>query len=104
MKEICVLTCICFLFSCTAHQEAERSLSDEQLARIMADINVAEAATIGLSGYPKDSLMKVYYAQVFEIHGCSQDDYENNLRMVSTDLEHLKDIVEQSIQILEAGK
>ena len=66
----------------------------------MADLSVAEAATIGLAGYPKDSLMKVYFTQVFEIHGTTPEVYEKDLRIVSADLSRLKLIVEGSIDLL----
>ena len=59
------------LMSCQEKKTEVQTLDDEKLARVMADLNVAEAATLGLSGYPKDSLIMVYYNQVFEIHGTS---------------------------------
>ena len=66
----------------------------------MADISIAEAATVGLSGYPKDSLLKVYFAQVFEIHGTTPEGYEQDLRIVGADLPRLKGIVDESIKLL----
>lgn len=68
----------------------------------MADMAIAESATLGLSGYPKDSLMKVYFAQVFEIHGTTPETYEKDLRIVSKDLPRLRDIVEKSTALLGA--
>ena len=68
----------------------------------MADLNVAEAATNGMSGYPKDSLMKVYFNQVFEIHSTSVEAYEKDLRVLSADLPRLQRIVLQSMKLLGA--
>lgn len=96
---LCILSAVVFL--CCQQQTAEQpSLPDEKLARIMADISIAEAATNGLSGYPKDSLMKAYFTQVFEIHGTTQEAYEKDLRLVSTDLPRLQQIVLESIKLL----
>jgi hypothetical protein len=80
------------------------ALADEKLARIMADLYVAEAATTGLSGYEKDSLSHVYYAQVFELHGVTQADYQTNLERVSGDERHIGRVVKQAIEFLKPEK
>jgi len=95
---ICCLS-LSFFLACTDNAE-KPTLSDEKLARIMADLNIAEAATIGLAGYPKDSLIQVYIAQVFEMHGTSLEVYEKDLRIVGADLPRLKGVVDASIALL----
>ena len=104
MRSFIGFCCILFLFSCQEKQGETPVLSDEKLARIMADLNIAEAATIGLSGYSKDSLMKVYYGQVFEIHGATPEIYEKDLRIISEDLTRLQKIVTASTKLLEGQK
>lgn len=92
------------LFSCSGKTTETPTLSDEKLARVMADLCVAEAATTGLAGYAKDSLMKAYYAQVFEIQGTTPEIYEKDLRIVSGDLPRLQQIVLESAKLLESSK
>lgn len=82
----------------------QAALSDEQIARVMADLYVAEAATNGLSGYPKDSLTQVYYAQVLEQHGVSLADYEKSLRILAADVPRMKAVHERASAILEPGR
>jgi hypothetical protein len=96
---ICCLGFSFFLF-CSTQQSEKPGIPDEKISRIMADLNVAEAATNGMSGYPKDSLMKVYFNQVFEMHGTSAEAYEKDLRLVSADLPRLQQIVLQSVKLL----
>ena len=60
------------------------------MARIMADLYIAEAATVGLSGFEKDSLQQVYYRQVFELHGLSIEEYERNLRQYADDVPRME--------------
>jgi hypothetical protein len=103
MKYLIGCLSICFLLACFGEKAEKPTLSDEKLARIMADLNVAEAATLGLSGYPKDSLMKVYFAQVFEMQGTTPEIYEKDLRLISTDLPHLQKIVLESVRLLEGN-
>lgn len=90
-----------FFYSCSVQDGERPANSDEKLAQIMADLNVAEAATNGLTGYTKDSLMRVYYSQVFEIQGVSQEIYEKDLRIVSADLPRLQRLVIQATELLE---
>lgn len=57
---------LCLYPACRENVE-QPALSDDKIARIMADLNLAEAAAIGLNGFLKDSLTNVYYKQVMEI-------------------------------------
>lgn len=91
-------------FACQQKQVEMPSLPDEKLARIMADISIADAATTGLSGYAKDSLMQVYFKQVFEIHGVSLETYEKDLRILAKDLDHMERVVKQADEFLMEKK
>lgn len=102
MKNILVFFIPALLLQgCQGENSQSQDISDEKIARIMADLYIAEAATIGMTGYPRDSLMQAYYKQVFEIHGTDKVVYENNLRLISNDLEHLKQVVLEARELLE---
>ncbi len=92
-----------FLFSC-AEKVEQPALPDEKLARIMADLFTAEAATNGLNGYPKDSLMQIYFNQVMEMHGVTREAYEKDLRIIANDLPRMDAIVKQAEELLGPGK
>jgi hypothetical protein len=76
-------------------------MKDEKIARIMADLSVAEAATNGLNGYQKDSLMQAFYKQVFKMHGTTAEAYENDLRIIASDLGRMEEIVKQAEELLQ---
>lgn len=63
------------LFACEKKVE-QPTLSDEKISRIMADFATAEAATNGLNGFPKDSLLQLYFGQVLEMHQITREEYE----------------------------
>jgi hypothetical protein len=65
------------------------------MVRIMADLSIAESATAQMNGYAKDSLTKVFYNQVFEMHQVQPDQYEQNLRLYANDLPTMERIVQQ---------
>jgi len=69
----------------------------------MADISIADAATTGLNGYAKDSLMQAYYKQVFEMHGVTLEVYEKDLRILAQDLVRMEGIVKQADELLTEG-
>lgn len=70
------------------------------MARIMADLAIAEAATSGLTGYPKDSLMQAYFRQALDLHRITQDSYEKNLRLYANDLPRMQQLTKQTETLL----
>ena len=40
----------------------DTTIADAKMARILADLNIAEAATARLNGYPKDTLLIAYFS------------------------------------------
>lgn len=104
MKRLLILVLVALGPGCQVGNQPGTTLSDEELAKIMSDLYVAEAATTGMSGWPKDSLMKVYYLQVFEIHGTTAETYEHDLKIASQDLNRLKEIVAGAQKLLEGSQ
>lgn len=92
-----------FLTACQSNSSNQPVLPDEKIARIMADLSIADAATTGLAGYAKDSLMHAYFNQVFEIHGVSKENYEKDLRIVAENLVRMEEIVKKADELLTEG-
>lgn len=85
--------------------KAERpDLDEEKMVKIMVDLSVAEAATSQMNGYSKDSLTRVFYQQVFELHGVNAEQYERNLRIYSYDLAAMENIVKKIEATFETEK
>lgn len=87
------LVLVCSLLACASETVKQPSLTDEKIARIMADLSIAEAATNGLVGFAKDSLLHVYIRQVFDIQGVTPEKYEEDLRILAHDLARMEAIV-----------
>lgn len=77
------------------------TIPDEKMARILADLNVAEAATARLNGYPKDSLKQVYFKQVMDMHNMTVSGYESNLRIISAEPKRMEEVMKASEMLLE---
>jgi hypothetical protein len=79
-------------------------LSDEKLARIMADLYIAETVGNGLNGPAKDSVSRIYIQQVFEMHGTDTAVYQKELLLRSAPLDRLEKIHEEAMRLLGEKK
>ncbi|MFZ4476876.1 MAG: DUF4296 domain-containing protein [Saprospiraceae bacterium] len=96
---------ILFVFSaCWGNKAAVPTIPEDKMVRIMADLSIAEAATAQMNGYAKDSLTKVFYNQVFEMHQVQADQYEQNLRLYANDLPTMERIVQRVEATFETEK
>ncbi len=77
------------------------TIADDKMARILADLSIAEAATARLNGYPKDSLMQIYFRQVMDMHGIAVADYEAQLRAIASDPAQMEALLRDSENLLE---
>lgn len=93
------------MWACQFQHSAEKpSVSDEKMARIMADLAIADAATNGIAGYDKDSLVQVYYRQVFELHGITMEEHEKNLHIYANNSDQMKALLEKAAVLVDTSK
>jgi len=98
-RSLVVFALLSGLYACGPTQE-QPSRPDEAMARLMADLAVADAATNALSGFEKDSLAQVYYKQVFDKHGTNLETYEKDLRLIVNDFERIRKIQKRAEEFL----
>lgn len=75
--------------SCQEHQE-KLIIPTEILLEVLTDLHYAEAALAGLNPERKDSTAKIYYAQVFEIHGVNEIDFNHDLALLKNNPKQLQ--------------
>ncbi len=88
---LCTLLLLIFM-ACHPAVLEKPTLSEEKMVQIMADLATAEAAVMNLTGTTKDSMNKVYFNQVLEMHHLSLEEYEKNLRAYTSDIPTLERI------------
>ena len=104
MKHLIAGICLLLvLFSCENKSE-QPTLSDEKISRIMADLFIADAATTGLAGFQKDSLTQIYFAQVFEMHHVTKEEYEKNLHLLAKDLARIEAVTRAASELVNTEK
>jgi len=73
------------LLACQEKDVEELPLEREKFIQILADIHVAEAAMQTLIEEKKDSMAKVYYKQIFTLHGVEQEKFDQMMDILQTE-------------------
>ena len=89
-----------FLAACAPEIE-QASLSNEQLAKIMSEIAIADASVSIITGFRKDSMANAYYSQIFAMQGTTPEEYENSLRIIVRQEGRLDSVVSMAEALLK---
>ena len=110
---LCLLTVLLLAAACCGcgnrHREKkpEKLLSEEQMIDVMADVYLVEAMLTQKKqqGQPIDTLVEAYYGQVFEHHGITRRDLEENMAYYTRQPAVLEAVMDSVAQRLEqAGR
>ena len=85
--------------ACTS--EPASTWTDEQYAKVIADMQVAEAAMIGLSGERRDSVAEVYYKEIYQLHQTTKEEAVQALDELHARPERLEAVYELVMRELE---
>jgi hypothetical protein len=69
------------LFSC--QNSGKAPVSESTFTRILAEMHTAEGAAEGEFASAKDSLLRIYYAQILKKHEVTQTDFDSTLAVYS---------------------
>ena len=58
-------------------------VDEAKLVKVLADVHIAEVAAQNFAGAYKDSIKRIYYQQIYEIHGISEADFKSSLQVLS---------------------
>ena len=75
------------------------TLTDDQLAHLMFDLQFSEVALAEVSGGKQDSLKDIFWLRYVEIYKHPKTDLEEEIRKLETDPKKLKEIMER-VQVL----
>ncbi len=92
------------IISC--QKEVERpTINPDKLVQILTDIHIAEAAMNNLYGAPKDSLAKLYYQQIYTIHGVDSAELTQDLALLKKNPVYMDSLYEKVVDnIMEKNK
>jgi len=96
---------IIFFFALGCQQnDISYAIEEETMVKILMDMHVAEAATLQGDISQRDSLRKIYYDQIFEIHEISKKTYEEDMEVLKRDAKKLASIYDKVIEQLKQRK
>ena len=84
LKQRFFLFLFCFSFASCGEEEAKFTMSEDELVQLLYDIQAAEAALQTVHSNIKDSVITVYYDQIFEIHKIDQAILYENIKTLKT--------------------
>ena len=90
---------IVLLSACQA--ETKQPLTDEKMVEVLTDLNTAEGVLESEKVGVKDSLSKIYYAQIFDKHKVSRRDFDSTMAILSRNPVALDSIYNRVLRKLE---
>jgi hypothetical protein len=86
---------ICFFLSCHDVQKTEYKLSDEQMAHLMLDLQLAEVSLPDLSPEQRDTIRVLFDQRIEDVYHLSSDDVIKEMEKLQRDQEKLKLILDR---------
>lgn len=87
-------------FSCQNKQE-QLAIPADKLLEVLQDVHIAEAAMTGLGKARKDSVARVYYDQIYSIHGITEEQFNHDLELLKSRPEQMAKAYGVLLQRLE---
>jgi len=76
----------------------------EKMVGVLVDVHLAEAAVQHLTGIKKDTTIRKYYRQIYQIHGITESDFDSTLNLIHHDPELLRDIYKAVTDTIESRR
>jgi hypothetical protein len=97
---------VLLLSACFKSIQVDKPLiSEEKLTEVLKDIHVAEALLTETNDRRiKDSLARIYYAQIFRLHEISPEDFDQSMNAYFTDPAALDSLYQKVILNLSVEK
>lgn len=100
MKQWTAFLLFCCLLTACSKKEDQIKLSVEERVQLLADLHMAEAAAQHLPPAVKDSMIRIYYDQVFAQHHIAQADYDLLMRQLRDHVGELQPLYEKVLEEL----
>jgi hypothetical protein len=81
-------------------EKSSLPISEEELVTVMADVHLAEAALQDQYGMKKDSLARLYYRQIYRLHGITEEDFQKTMKRLRNDPGRVEQLYERVLEEL----
>jgi Domain of unknown function (DUF4296) len=83
LSKVLIFSVLCAGLACG--KDGNMPIPKNELVLITVDMHYAEAAVQNVYGKQKDSLLKVYYQEIFQLHKIKQEDYIKSMQVLQND-------------------
>jgi hypothetical protein len=96
----CLSLMLCTCFACNVGQK-RLPVPEKKLIEILTDAHYAEAALQEVYGNQKDSLKKIYYKEIFQLHKVSKEEMTKSMDILREDPARLDKIYQAILENLK---
>lgn len=96
------LACFLTMTAPSCKRVQDMPLDESTLVKVLADVHIAEVAVQNFAGSHKDSIKGVYYQQIYDIHGISENDFRASLQVLSDHQEKMEKLYKKVEKHLES--
>jgi Domain of unknown function (DUF4296) len=89
-------------FAC--QNSAKAPISEATLMKVLLDVHTAEALVEGENQNVRDSMAKIYYAQIFQKHNVSRIDFDSTMAIYSRHPTQLDTIYNRLLKTVKAER
>ena len=82
MKKAFFIFSLFFVLISCGEEDVQFTMPEDDLVKLLYDIQVAEAALQTVHSEVKDSVVDIYYEQIFEIHGTTKEILVKNIEVL----------------------
>lgn len=99
-----ILTCV-FLWAASACQNSvDAPIPQEKFMTVLYDIHTAEGLLETESQNMRDSMSKIYYAQIFQKHGVTQIDFDSTMAIYTRNPTQMDTVYNRLLRIVKAER
>lgn len=99
-----ILSCV-FLWAGSACQSTPNApIRQEKLINVLYDIHTAEGLLESESQNVRDSMAKIYYAQIFQKHGVTQIDFDSTMAIYTRNPTQMDTVYNHLLRIVKADR
>ena len=91
---------VLLLTACNKNEAPQLSLTEEKLLDILIDVHVAEGSIQNIYGPEKDSLIDLYYQQIYKIHDITEATFNENMKIIRRNPAYVEKIYKKIVDKL----
>jgi len=95
-----ILFLVLLITACGKPDAPQLSLTEEKLLDILVDVHIAEGSIQNIYGPEKDSLINLYYQQIYKIHDISEATFNENMKLIRRNPPYVEELYEKIVDKL----